>query len=185
MDKFVLRREITGLKQAMRPEQIAAASESLALQFCRHPAYQRAGALFGYLSYNQEVRTLPILRQAQLNGKRVAVPKMLGNEMVFLWLDDLRKIAPGYHGIPEPVADGPMADSPDALVLMPGLAFDAAGRRLGYGGGFYDRFLAAEPGHPTLALCYDFQLVEQVPAQAHDFPVDFVLSAKTGVLAGI
>ena len=72
--------------------------------------------------------------------------------------------------------DGPEADDPAALVLMPGLAFDPQGHRLGYGGGFYDRFLAAEP-HPTIALCYAFQLLPQLETEAHDIPVDAVLSA--------
>jgi len=83
---------------------------------------------------------------------------------------------PGAYGIPEPVDDGPEADDPAALVLMPGLAFDPQGHRLGYGGGFYDRFLAAEP-HPTIALCYAFQLLPRLETEAHDIPVDAVLSA--------
>lgn len=177
MDKSALRRAIRQQKQAMTPHVIAAASENLAQQLYHHPAYQNARAIYGYLSYNQEVQTLPILQQAQRDGKRVAVPKVLGDTMVFLWLDDLTRIAPGYCGIPEPVGDTPVADCSDALVLMPGLAFDREGHRLGYGGGFYDKFLAAEPNHPTLALCYDFQLLEQVQTEAHDLPVDFVLAA--------
>lgn len=179
MDKHTLRRAIRGQKQAMTPQAIAAASEALAQQLYCHPVYQNAYAIYGYLSYNQEVRTLPILQRAQRDGKRVAVPKVLGSEMVFVWLDDLTQIAPGYCGIPEPVADTPVADCPDALVLMPGLAFDRAGHRLGYGGGFYDKFLAAEPNHPTVALCYGFQLLEHVETEPHDLPVDVVLAAPT------
>ena len=113
----------------------------------------------------------------ELLGKRVAVPKVYGEtDMRFLWLDDPARIAPGAYSIPEPVDDGPEADDPAALVLMPGLAFDPQGHRLGYGGGFYDRFLAAEP-HPTIALCYAFQLLPQLETEAHDIPVDAVLSA--------
>lgn len=174
MEKAALRQIIRAKKRAMTPDAIATASENLARQLYRHPAYQAASAIFGYLSYNQEVRTLPILRQAQLDGKRVAVPKVIGDTMIFVWLDDLDDIAPGYQGIPEPLDDTP-ADCPDALVLMPGLAFDRAGHRLGYGGGFYDKFLAREPNHPTLALCYAFQLVDQVETEAHDLPVNYVL----------
>ena len=83
----------------------------------------------------------------------------------------------GYAGIPEPVADGPVADDPTALVLMPGLAFDHEGHRIGYGGGFYDKFLAQEPNHPTLALCYDFQMMEHLDTEEFDIPVDCVLWA--------
>lgn len=136
--------------------------------------YQKAKSIYGYLSYNEEVLTEPILRKAQQDGKRVAVPKIIGDKMHFLWLD-WDKIALGYKGIPEPT-DGEIADDPTALVLMPGLAFDIQGHRIGYGGGFYDRFLEDEP-HPTLALCYDFQLFDALETQQHDIPVDVVLSA--------
>ncbi len=70
-----------------------------------------------------------------------------------------------------------MADDKTALVLMPGLAFDPAGHRIGYGGGFYDKFLAAEPEHPTLALCYAFQMRPQLETEEFDIPVDCVLWA--------
>ena len=159
----------------MTAQQIEDASLDLAEKLFAHPAYQRAEALYGYLAYNQEVRTATILRRAQLDGKRVAVPKVYGDTMKFLWLDDLDAVEPGAYGIPEPVADGPVAEDAAALVLMPGLAFDRAGHRMGYGGGFYDKYLAAHPGHPTIALCYGFQMLPQLAAESHDIPVDDVI----------
>ena len=123
------------------------------------------------------VRTVERLEQAIRDGKRVAVPKCYGEEMRFIWLDDLTQVAPGYANIPEPIADEPIADDKTALVLMPGLAFDPQGHRIGYGGGFYDRFLAEEPDHPTLALCYGFQMVEHLETEEFDIPVDQVLWA--------
>lgn len=175
MDKRALRRAISARKRGLTEAEIAAASADLAKKLFAHPAYQRAEALYGYLSYNQEVRTGAILRRALADGKRVAVPKVYGNEMRFLWLDDLDAVAPGAYSIPEPVADGPVADDRDALVLMPGLAFDRSGRRMGYGGGFYDKYLSAHPGHPTIALCYGFQMVPGLETEAHDIPVDEVI----------
>ena len=175
MDKKTLRRTIREQKSAMTEEQIQAASADLAEKLFAHPSYERAKALYGYLSYNQEVRTASILERAQRDGKRVAVPKVCGDEMKFLWLDDLTAVAPGAYNIPEPVADGPVADDPDALVLMPGLAFDRAGHRMGYGGGFYDKYLSAHPGHPTIALCYGFQVFPRLETEAHDIPADFVI----------
>ncbi len=80
-------------------------------------------------------------------------------------------------GIPEPVADEPVAEDSTALVLMPGVAFTKSGDRMGYGGGYYDRFLAAQPEHPTVALCYDFQILESLPTEEFDIPVDIVLWA--------
>ena len=177
MDKNQLRSEIRRRKRAMTEEQILSASDRLCRLFLASDSYREASAIYGYLPYNQEVRILPILRQALLDGKRVAVPKVCGEEMRFIWMEDLSKVEKGFSGIPEPVADGPVADDPTALVLMPGLAFDEEGHRMGYGGGFYDKFLALEPGHPTLALCYAFQMVPRVPAEEYDIPVDRVIWA--------
>jgi len=177
MDKKELRRQIRQQKLTMTPQQIAEKSRLLAEKFLRSDLYRNAKTVYGYLPYNQEVRTAPILEQALKDGKQVAVPKCYGEEMRFILLSDLSAVAPGYCGIPEPIADEPIAHDPTALVLMPGLAFDPEGHRIGYGGGFYDKFLAAEPDHPTLALCYDFQMLPQLETDDHDIPVDLVLWA--------
>ena len=177
MDKKELRRSIRERKRAMTEVEIVSRSEKLGVLFAQSEAYKAAKTIYGYLPYNQEVRTVPMLEQALRDGKRVAVPKVYGDEMKFLYLDDLTKVSKGYAGIPEPIADDPVADDKTALVLMPGLAFDPAGHRIGYGGGFYDKFLAAEPNHPTLALCYEFQMLPELHTEEHDIPVDTVLWA--------
>ena len=177
MDKTALRKEIREKKRTMTPEQIEKASYALAQQFFATSYYREAKTLYGYLPYNQEVRTEPILLQALKDGKKVAVPKVYGDTMRFIYLEDMNGIEKGYAGIPEPVADEPVAADETALVLMPGLAFDKEGHRIGYGGGFYDKFLSAEPTHPTVALCYDFQMLANLETEEFDVPVDLVLWA--------
>ncbi len=177
MNKQELRQAIRARKRAMTEEDILRRSEILAEKFARSNAYRAAKTIYGYLPYNQEVRTVPMLRRALEEGKRVAVPKVYGDDMKFIYLDDLSQVAKGYAGIPEPVADGPVAQDETALVLMPGLAFDRAGHRIGYGGGFYDKFLAKEPHHPTVALCYDFQVMDRLETEEFDIPVDLVIWA--------
>lgn len=177
MDKAALRKQIREKKRAMTEGEILEASARLGQLFAASEAYRQAKSIYGYLPYNQEVRTVPMLEQALREGKRVAVPKCYGDEMRFIWMEDLSKVEKGYAGIPEPVEDGPVADDETALVLMPGLAFDPEGRRIGYGGGFYDRFLAKEPDHPTLALCYAFQMLPKLETEEFDIPVDCVLWA--------
>ena len=172
MDKKTLRTEIRAKKRAMTAQEIEEKSAALAKAFYETPEYKNAKTIYGYLPYNQEVRTTRMLSRALADGKRVAVPKVYGDTMKFILLSDLTQVAKGYAGIPEPVADGPVAADPTALVLMPGLAFDPEGHRLGYGGGFYDKFLAAEPDHPTLALCYDFQMLPHLDTESYDIPVD-------------
>ena len=177
MDKKALRAEIRAKKRAMTAQEIEEKSAALAIAFYETAEYKNAKTIYGYLPYNQEVRTVPILEQALRDGKQVAVPKVFGDTMRFILLPDLSRVAAGYAGIPEPVDDGPEAADPHALVLMPGLAFDREGHRIGYGGGFYDRFLAEEPEHPTVALCYSFQLFPHLDVEAFDVPVDLVLDA--------
>jgi len=177
MDKQQLRILIRGQKRAMTREEVEKASAQLTQLFLHLPQYRNAKSIYGYLPFNQEVDTRAILEQALRDGKKVAVPKCYGDEMKFIYMDDLTKVEKGYANIPEPIADGPVADDKTALVLMPGLAFDPQGHRCGYGGGFYDKFLSAEPDHPTLALCYEFQMLPHLETEAHDIPVDYVIWA--------
>ncbi len=177
MDKKALRAEIREKKRAMTEEEIVSRSARLGELFLASDAYKDAKTIYGYLPYNQEVRTIPMLAQALRDGKKVAVPKVIGDTMVFIYMDDLSRVEKGYAGIPEPVDNEPVAGDKEALVLMPGLAFTKKGDRMGYGGGFYDKFLAAEPNHPTLALCYAFQIVDELPTEEYDIPVDTVLWA--------
>ncbi len=177
MDKKTLRAEIRAKKRAMTEEQIESASRRLGELFADCEAYRQAKTIYGYLPYNQEVRTVPMLERALADGKRVAVPKVYGDRMKFIYMTDLNRVEKGYANILEPVDDEPVAEDPTALVLMPGLAFDREGHRIGYGGGFYDKFLAEEPEHPTVALCYGFQMLEKLETEEFDIPVDLVLWA--------
>ena len=180
LDKKSLRREIGRKKRSMSAEQIEAYSRELTESFCQSPEYRAAQTVYAYLPYNQEVRTWKIIERAWADGKRVAVPKVYGDEMKFLYLEDFSHIAPGGWDIPEPTFDAPVAEDAAALVLMPGLAFDPAGHRVGYGGGFYDKYLEAHPGHTLVALCYPFQYFEKLDVEAHDIPVNRVICAGNG-----
>ena len=177
MNKSELRQQIRMQKRQMTPESITEKSQMLLQQFLATDLYRNATTLYGYMSYNQEVRTLPILEQALRDGKRVAIPKCYGDEMRFIYMEDLSAVEKSSCGIPEPIADEPVATDETALVLMPGLAFDPAGHRIGYGGGFYDKYLSAQPGHPTVALCFDFQMLPALETEEFDIPVDLVLWA--------
>ena len=102
MDKTELRRSIRERKRAMTEEEIVSRSEALGQLFLRSEAYKNAKTIYGYLPYNQEVRTGPMLEQALRDGKKVAVPKCYGDEMKFIYMDDLTKVEKGYANIPEP-----------------------------------------------------------------------------------
>ena len=176
-EKNQLRDWIRKHKRAMTIEEIEERSAKLVELFLASEAYKNAKTVYGYLPYNQEVRTTRAMEQVLKDGKGLALPKIYGDRMDFIVVTDLSQVAKGYCGIPEPIHDEPLATDETALVLMPGMAFDAEGHRMGYGGGFYDKFLEREPNHPTLALCYEFQLLPHLDTEAHDIPVDAVLWA--------
>ena len=178
LDKKALRREIGALKRAMTEEQIDVYSRDLTEKFCATEYYKEADSVYAYLPYNQEVRTWDIVQRAWADGKKVAVPKVYGDTMKFLWLENFEAIAPGGWDIPEPTFDEPEADDERALILMPGLAFDPQGHRMGYGGGFYDRYLEKHTLHKLVALCYPFQLLDHLETEAHDVPVHMVICAE-------
>jgi 5-formyltetrahydrofolate cyclo-ligase len=104
MDKAALRKEIRQMKKAMTEEELKLRSHRLCEKFLQSEAYRSAKTLYGYLPYNQEVRTWEILQRAFLDGKRVAVPKVYGQEMRFIYITDFSQIDTGYCGIPEPIA---------------------------------------------------------------------------------
>lgn len=177
MTKQQLRRWIRQQKEAMPESEILRRSEILLTRLEQEPVYRQAATVYGYYPFNQEVNLLPLLEKALAQGKQVALPRVDHGQMQFFFMDSLSDTVLGYRGIREPAPFCPPAKDPTALVILPGLAFDHSGNRLGYGGGFYDRFLSQEPEHPTIALCYAFQMVEIWDTDEFDHPADRVLWA--------
>lgn len=142
-----------------------------------HPLYQDAETVYCYVSANRETDTWPFLAFSLAAGKKVAVPKVCGNHMEFFYIQSLEELKPGYHGIFEPVTNIQAADE-QALMVMPVVAFDKENHRLGYGGGYYDRYLAEHPKHPKIGLAFDFQEVEAIPADSTDIAPDIIITDK-------
>lgn len=142
--------------------------------------WKNAETVYIYVSLPDEVDTKPLIIAAWNEGKRVAVPKVEGDGMVFRELTSYDQLREGYSRIMEP-AGTPAVDDPKALIVIPGVAFDVKKHRLGYGKGFYDKYLASHPGHPTAALSFDFEVVAEVPSTEHDIVPD-VLITDRGIL---
>lgn len=155
--------------------------------FKQQVQYQNAGLLFLYASYQKEVMTHALIADALLAGKRVALPVSAVIEAVprldFYEITDMAQIRSGYKGIPEPdITDNSIkqklvTEAPD-LLLMPGVAFDRNRNRLGYGMGFYDRFLQRRVRIPTIAVAYECQLFEEIPAAAFDYRPDMLITEE-------
>ena len=179
MDKTALRRQIRAQKQAMTPAEIEKTSALLGEKLRAHPVYQQAKSLYGYLSYNQEVRTLPILKAALADGKRVACPRCIEGtrEMEFYYIRSLDDLEKRTFGVLEPRVPGceKLEDYTGSLCIVPALMYDLKGYRLGYGGGYYDRFLAGYTGC-TIGLTYRPNILRFLHYGRFDVPVDMVVT---------
>lgn len=158
-------------------------AESLAIEriLTSSDIWLNAQSVFIYYSIDSEVATHGIIDAALKCGKAVYLPRCAEQGKMhairIMSLDDLR---PGKYFIPEPVGTDELMGAPD-LTIVPGLAFDSYGGRMGYGGGYYDRFLA-NVNTAAAALAYTCQVIERVPTGAHDAPVNYIIT-PAGIIA--
>ena len=132
-----------------------------------HPFFLEADEIYCYIDFRNEVDTRKIIEEAWRLGKRVAAPRIEGSEMNFYYIDSFTKLESGYFGVLEPVGEE-KAEGEQVLVIMPGAAFDKKRNRIGYGKGYYDRFLEKYPTYRTLALAFELQVVDKIPSDSFD-----------------
>ena len=165
--KQAIRKQIFAARKKVTEEEVKRWSHLIAEKVFLLPEFQNAKQILVYADYNHEVMTGEIIKAAWKAGKEVAVPKVTGKEMVFIRLTDFSQLAPGYFSIPEPET-GEEISWEEGLMIMPGVAFDKFCRRVGYGGGFYDRYLEKHQKLTRLALAFSFQMMEEVPVEETD-----------------
>lgn len=172
-----IRKKVFARRKEHTDTQILEMSREICRKVTELEVFRQAKAIYAYADYNHEVMTGGIIEAAWKAGKQVAVPKVVGKDMIYYELTDFSQLEPGYYNIPEPVGKT-AADWEDALMIMPGVAFDTDRHRVGYGGGFYDRFLEVHTGHPTLALAFEFQIMKQVPVEPTDIRPQIIVTEK-------
>ncbi len=149
------------------------------------PAFQMASTALFYVSFGSEVETSMMRRLARELGMSVACPrsKPQSKTMRFHVLKGDDELSPGAYGILQPAPETPLADLKDAVVLVPGMVFDRQGHRLGFGSGYYDRWLADEgKGLPTIGLAFHEQLLPgPLPQEPHDVRMDWVVTDKESI----
>ena len=186
-EKAALRQKIQNLKEALREEDRLAWSAILQKEIMKKKEWQEAPVVFSYLTLGKEVDTLPLIREALSQGKRVYIPVILRDEegrsqMEASELLSLEEdLAPGTLGILEPRKESLRIRDPRdiAFLLLPGLAFDTRGGRLGYGGGYFDAFLPRlSPRCTLLAAAFSFQVVDEVPMEPHDLKIPALLTEQ-------
>jgi 5-formyltetrahydrofolate cyclo-ligase len=179
MPKRTLRQHILTQRRALSHEQWRTASRLAQQRLVSLEEFARAECIALYAPAHNETDTAEILAKALAAGKRVLYPAVCGSQMVFRQVQGMECLAEGCFGILEPCPTGNdhQADEPD-LIIVPGVAFDLSGHRIGYGKGFYDRFLQ----HPDrtahlVGFCHDFQLIGgEIPAESHDVRMELVVT---------
>ena len=135
--------------------------------------------IFIYVSYGSETDTHLIIEKLLESGKNVAVPRCLENGiMEFIYIKSLDELSAGAFGIPEPSGNSRAVITEDAVCIVPAYSFTEDGTRLGYGGGYYDRYLSEHPQCRTMAVCHDLQIVDDLPAEEHDIRPDAIVSEE-------
>jgi 5-formyltetrahydrofolate cyclo-ligase len=185
MEREKIRRAMIAARDRLPPVDLALNSERIIERLFRLAEFRAATTVMLYASYKSEVQTMAALGRCLASGKRVALPLTLPTEGLlrpYLIEDPRRDLKPGYRAIPEPDPKTavPLAPREIEVVIVPGSVFDRAGGRLGYGGGFYDRFLADQaPAAFRVALAFALQVsATRLPLQPHDQPLDCLITEK-------
>ena len=187
--KLALRERVMAARDALPAPKRAAASEAIAERLAALASFSAAEVVLLTLPFRSEWDSSLLVRRALAAAKTLVLPRVDTHARMLALhaVSDLRsQVVPGYRGIPEPRADCPtVAPGRIEWTLVPGVAFDTAGGRLGYGGGFYDRLLPLlAPGCARVAGAFEIQIVAQVPAAPHDCRVDAVVTERSAFVVG-
>lgn len=180
--KNEIRKQILEARKALSPEEVIAKSTKIFYRLQHFPLYQNARHVLAYIDFRNEVKTDLIIKDLLSSGKNVIIPVSIPETkemMISQVLDPEKELAKGAYGILEPKKEFIRKVNPDDLdlILVPGVAFDVRGYRIGYGGGYYDRFFGQQIKKiPSVALAYDFQIIEAVPRDFFDHPVDYIIT---------
>lgn len=187
-DRQTLRSRFLACRNALSPQQRVVMSERIADLATGLSIFQEKTHFFLYCSYQSEVQTMGLLQRCLQAGKTVSVPLTVpscSHMLAVTIIDPATDLTPGHKGILEPkhhrAKNHVVPLSSIEVAFVPGTVFDCRGHRLGYGRGYYDRFLAASPRLVRIGLAFSIQLTEYIPTQPHDIPMD-ILITEQGIL---
>lgn len=179
MIKEAVREKMRRLRKTLTPDEVQEKSETIRYKLEGKRAFKEANTVMMYLSAYKEPETIPIIKGLLENGKRVVLPISVTSTNTILptYIEDLSELQKGAYGILEPTIVRPVNVDDIDVVVIPGIAFDMHRNRLGFGKGYYDKFLAGIRAK-KIALCYDFQIVDDLPVNDYDIPMDLILTEE-------
>ena len=162
-----IRTRILKLRKDRDLQEWETATAQIAERVTSHPWFQKTSDVCIYMDIRKEVGTWQIIREAWRLGKRVWLPRTEGQRMEFFLTESKDRLTVGAYGIQEPSGDR-MYQGDSGLMIMPGVAFDEERHRIGFGGGYYDRYLERHPELFTMAIAFEDQVLPKIPADEHD-----------------
>jgi len=183
MMKKIIRKEVLRKRDEIPPEVRFQKDALIKKTLLLLSVFTKAKTVLIYASFRSEVETLSMIKDSLMTGKRVVLPKVdREKHMLKLYeIKDMGELKSGYMGIPEPsLPDERLVNLNEIdIVIIPGAAFDYSGNRLGYGAGYYDILLSGRKRRmPVIALAYEEQIVDSIPAEDHDVKVDMIVTDK-------
>ncbi len=172
-----IRKDILSKRDALLPEEIKELSSAAQKNLSVLDSFVRSKIVLFYASHSSEVRTDEMMIESLLL-RRVLLPRIDGGHIVPTLIMDLDNLIPGYGDIREPISAPSVKISTIDCVIVPGIAFDALGNRLGTGMGFYDKFLKKATHAVKIGLSFECQMVDSIPHEEHDVRMDFVVTEK-------
>ncbi|MBR5314665.1 MAG: 5-formyltetrahydrofolate cyclo-ligase [Clostridia bacterium] len=178
--KNSIRTEYKAKRKLINAEQKAEMDEAICKRFLSLSSYRFADTVLLFAPLQNEINTYPIAQDALAKGKKLAFPRCIeGNDMVYHYVNSLDQLKPGKYGIMEPSDDLPLFnnDGGHTVCILPAIVYDKKGYRLGYGKGYYDRFLSSFKG-VKVGLVYNDFIINEVPIGRYDLPSDIVITEK-------
>lgn len=178
-DKEAIRTRIINLRNNFSCEEVINKSKKITAEIFKLPEFEEAEVLLLYADYKNEVMTRDIFDMAIIKKKKVYFPKCVGNGLNFYQVVSIGELSKGAFNILEPSNKAKQykyEDKTGCLAIIPGVAFDVEGNRLGFGKGFYDRFLKEKPFITKVGICYNEQLEEKLPSNEYDIKMDKIVT---------
>lgn len=181
MEKSQLRKEMVAKRDAVPSGVRKAKSASILERLKNLEIFSEAYTVMFYVGFRSEVETHKLIKEVLKTERRVAVPLVYKDRLAVKQISDFKQLKPGAMGILEPGSKQPAVPLEEInVVIVPGVAFDKRHYRLGYGGGYYDRFLSreADAHFTSIGLAFEEQIVDELPVGAHDQKVDFIVTDR-------
>lgn len=181
-EKIVLRNKILNIRKNLILEEKIKLDEKIYSKLLNNEIFKKAKNIFIYISFATEINTKPIIEKALEENKNIYIPKIYKSDssMKAIKLNSFKDLKENSMGILEPIQDGDYIDKENIdLIIVPGVVFDKEGNRIGYGGGYYDRYLSdIKEVRNKIALAYELQVLDFIGEEKHDIKVDYIITEE-------